>query len=174
IGLSSMRMLSPSNACKAFGDKADGFVDGEGVGCIVLKPLKKAVEDHDHIYGVIKGSALNAGGKTNGFTVPNPKAQGEVIADAMERAGIDPRAISYLEAHGTGTSLGDPIEIAGLTKAFRRYTDKKGYCAIGSVKTNLGHAAAAAGMAGLFKILLSLKHRQIPASLHFHQANQHI
>ncbi|ANU30635.1 polyketide synthase [Bacillus velezensis] len=174
IGLSSMRMLSPSNACKAFGDKADGFVDGEGVGCIVLKPLNKAVEDHDHIYGVIKGSALNAGGKTNGFTVPNPNAQGEVIAEAMERAGIDPRAISYLEAHGTGTSLGDPIEIAGLTKAFRRYTDAKQFCSIGSVKSNIGHLESAAGIAAVTKILLQMKHGYLVPSLHSKQLNPEI
>lgn len=140
----------------------------------MLKPLKKAVEDHDHIYGVIKGSALNAGGKTNGFTVPNPNAQGEVIADAMERAGIDPRAISYLEAHGTGTSLGDPIEVAGLTKAFRRYTDAKQFCSIGSVKSNIGHLESAAGIAAVTKILLQMKHGYLVPSLHSKQLNPEI
>ena len=113
------------------GEGADGFVDGEGVGAIVLKPLNRAIEDGDSIYGVIKGSALNAGGKTNGYTVPNPIAQSEAIADALRRSGVHPRTISYLEAHGTGTALGDPIEFAGLKRAFSVYTKDTGFCALG-------------------------------------------
>src|SRR5262249_11555656 len=118
LGLSALSMLSPTDQCKAFGAQADGFVDGEGVGALVLKPLARAVEDNDHIYGGIKGSMVNAGGKTNGYTVPNPRAQARLIAEAYHRAGVDPRTVSYVEAHGTGTALGDPIEIAGLTRAF--------------------------------------------------------
>ena len=132
--LTAMTMVSASDQNKAFGDQADGFVDGEGVGAIVLKPLQKATADGDHIYGIIKGSMLNAGGKTNGYTVPNPKAQSRLIADALKRAGVHAGTISYLEAHGTGTVLGDPIEIAGLTQAFERDSKARQFCAIGSVK----------------------------------------
>ncbi|PEM80838.1 hypothetical protein CN558_29895, partial [Bacillus wiedmannii] len=131
--LASVNMLSKSEKCKPFGDEADGFVDGEGVGAILLKRLDKAIEDGDHIYGVIKGSSMNAGGKTSGFTVPNPNAQAELIKETLVKAKINPRTISYVEAHGTGTSLGDPIEIAGLTKAFQNHTEDKQYCAVGSV-----------------------------------------
>ncbi|OMG70997.1 SDR family NAD(P)-dependent oxidoreductase, partial [Burkholderia ubonensis] len=115
--LSTMNMLSAGDRCRSFGAEADGFVDGEGVGAVVLKPLDQAIEDGDRIYGVVTASALNHGGRTNGYTVPNPQAQAEVIARALRDAGIDARTLSYLEAHGTGTSLGDPIEIAGLSKA---------------------------------------------------------
>ncbi|MGG3111556.1 beta-ketoacyl synthase N-terminal-like domain-containing protein [Bacillus velezensis] len=167
-------MLSPTGRCHTFDQSADGFVPGEGVGAVVLKRLSDAVSDGDHVYGVIKGSAMNQDGATNGITAPSALSQERLERHVYDTFHIDPETIQMVEAHGTGTALGDPIEFGALTRAFRRYTDKKGYCAIGSVKTNLGHAAAAAGMAGLFKILLSLKHRQIPASLHFHQANQHI
>ncbi|PEM80750.1 non-ribosomal peptide synthetase, partial [Bacillus wiedmannii] len=131
--LSRMTMLSKGEKCKPFGDEADGFVDGEGVGAILLKRLDKAIEDGDHIYGVIKGSSMNAGGKTSGFTVPNPNAQADLIRQVFRKAKINPRTISYVEAHGTGTFLGDPIEIAGLTKAFQNHTEDKQYCAVGSV-----------------------------------------
>ena len=170
-GLSVMTMLSPTDQCKAFGDQADGFVAGEGVGVLLLKPLVRAVEDHDHIYGVIKGSMVNAGGKTNGYTVPNPRAQAHVIAEAFRRAGVDPQTVSYVEAHGTGTALGDPIEIAGLTQAFSQAagTARSGgtqFCHIGSVKSNIGHLESAAGIAGVTKVLLQLQHRQLVPSLH--------
>lgn len=174
IRLSAMTMLSPGDTCKAFGDKADGFVDGEGVGAIVLKPLEKAVADGDHIYGIIKGSSVNAGGKTNGYTVPNPNAQNRLIADVLKRSGINPRTISYIEAHGTGTALGDPIEIAGLTKAFGAYTKDRQFCAIGSVKSNIGHCESASGIAGLTKVLLQMKHRQLVPSLHARKLNPDI
>ena len=174
LRLAEMEMLSQGNMNKAFGEGADGFVDGEGVGAILLKPLDKAVEDGDHIYGVIKGSMLNAGGKTNGYTVPNPQAQSRLIADALENAGIDARSISYIEAHGTGTSLGDPIEIEGLTRAFRKTTTEKQFCAIGSVKSNIGHCEGAAGIAGVTKILLQLKHKQLVPSLHIEKSNPQI
>ena len=173
--LSDMTMISHSPYCRAFGANADGFVDGEGVGAVLLKPLAQAIADDDRIYGVIKASAVNAGGKSNGFTVPNLTAQAQLIADAISRAKIHPRAVSYLEAHGTGTALGDPIEISALTKAFQQSaadsTVETGYCAIGSVKSNIGHSESAAGMAGLTKVLLQLQHQQIVPSLHSAQLN---
>jgi acyl transferase domain-containing protein/acyl carrier protein/aryl carrier-like protein len=174
VSLSAMTMLSSGNQCKSFGDQADGFVDGEGVGAIVLKPLHQATIDGDHIYGVIKGSMVNAGGKTHGYTVPNPVAQRELIQRALKKANIDPRTISYVEAHGTGTSLGDPIEIAGLTQAFSTQGVDKQYCAIGSVKSNIGHLESAAGMAGLTKVLLQMQHRTLVPSLHSEVLNPHI
>ncbi|WP_341849651.1 type I polyketide synthase [Thermoflavimicrobium dichotomicum] len=172
--LTAATMLSESNQCRAFGDQADGFIDGEGVGAIVLKPLQKAIADGDHIYGVIKGSMINAGGKTNGYTVPNPHAQSQLIAEAFQRAGVHPRTVTYIEAHGTGTALGDPIEVAGLTRAFEQQTNDKQFCAIGSVKSNIGHCESAAGIAGVTKVLLQLKHRQLVPSLHAKKPNPHI
>ena len=166
LQLTDMTVLSSGKQCKAFGAQADGFVDAEGVGAVVLKPLKQAELDGDHIYAVIKGSAINAGGRTNGYTVPNPKAQAKVVARALERANVKAEQLSYIEAHGTGTALGDPIEIAGLTRAFKGTDDKKQYCSIGSVKSNIGHCESAAGIAGLTKVLLQLKYEQLAPSLH--------
>src|SRR5882757_1873539 len=140
----------------------------------MLKPLSQAVADGDHIYGVIKGSAINHGGKTNGYTVPNPNAQSQAIAQALKESGVHARTISYVEAHGTGTSLGDPIEIAGLAKVFEEQTQQTQYCAIGSVKSNIGHCESAAGIAGLTKVLLQLKHRQLVPSLHSEALNPNI
>ncbi|AQW31032.1 SDR family NAD(P)-dependent oxidoreductase [Ralstonia syzygii subsp. celebesensis] len=176
VGLSEMKMLSPGRQCKAFGIDADGFVDGEGVGALLLKPLAQAEADGDRIYGVIKGSMINAGGKTNGYTVPNPLAQSRLVADALTRAGVDARAVSYVEAHGTGTSLGDPIEIAGLARAFSTGTGMpaRQSCAIGSIKSNIGHCESAAGIAGVTKVLLQLKHRQLVPSLHAGEPNPEI
>ncbi|KAA6474297.1 SDR family NAD(P)-dependent oxidoreductase [Bacillus swezeyi] len=172
--LSVMNMLSASDKCKSFGDHADGFVDGEGVGAVILKPLQKAIEDGDHIYGVIKASSINSGGKTNGYTVPNPNAQARLIKEAIQRADIPARTISYLEAHGTGTALGDPIEIAGLTKAFEEDTQERQFCSIGSSKSNIGHCESAAGIAGLTKILFQFKSGQIAPSLHSERLNPNI
>lgn len=172
--LSAMNMISSGDSCRAFGAQADGFVDGEGVGAAVLKPLEQAIADGDQIYGVVKASAINHGGKTNGYTVPNPHGQAAVIARALREAGIDPRTISYLEAHGTGTSLGDPIEIAGLGKAFGESTQDRQFCAIGSVKSNIGHCESAAGIAGITKVLMQLKHGQLAPSLHAEALNPHI
>ncbi|HEX6427624.1 MAG TPA: type I polyketide synthase, partial [Niastella sp.] len=166
------KYASSKGLCESFGAGGDGYVPGEGVGVVVLKPLAAAIADKDHIYGVIKGTAVNHGGKTNGFSVPDPGAQANVINKAITMAGVDVATISYLEAHGTGTSLGDPIEIAGLHKAFN--TGKKQYCAIGSVKSNIGHCESAAGMAGLSKILLQIKHRQLVPSLHSTTLNPNI
>ena len=176
MGLSEMQMLSPGPHCKAFGADADGFVAGEGVGALLLKPLAQAEADGDRIYGVIKGSMINAGGKTNGYTVPNPLAQSRLVVDSLARAGVDARAVSYVEAHGTGTALGDPIEIAGLARAFSSSGATPGtqYCAIGSIKSNIGHCESAAGIAGITKVLLQLQHRQLVPSLHADTANPHI
>ncbi|HEX6427154.1 MAG TPA: SDR family NAD(P)-dependent oxidoreductase, partial [Niastella sp.] len=174
IFLSQGRFASSKGRCESFGIGGDGYVPGEGVGAVLLKPLHKAIADGDHIYGVIKSTAINHGGKTNGYTVPNPKAQAGAIAHAFKGAGINPRAISYIEAHGTGTSLGDPIEIAGLSKAMEEHTPDRQFCAIGSVKSNIGHCESAAGIAGVTKILLQLKHQQIVPSLHSAILNEHI
>lgn len=171
--LSHHQFLSSDGHCHSFGEGGDGYVPGEGVGAILLKPLYKAIEDSDHIYGVIKSSAINHGGKTNGYTVPNPQAQRAVIEQAYRNADVDPSLISYIEAHGTGTGLGDPIEIAGLNAVF---SDKKlrSSCAMGSVKSNIGHCESAAGIAAVTKVLLQLQHKQIVPSLHSETLNQNI
>jgi polyketide synthase PksL len=172
--LTEMTMLSKGNKVKAFGEQADGVVDAEGVGAVVLKPLAQAELDGDHIYAVIKGSAINAGGRTNGYTVPNPKAQSRLVSQALERANVPAENLSYVEAHGTGTALGDPIEVAGLTRAFKETSDKKQFCAIGSLKSNIGHCESAAGIAGLTKVLLQLKYQQLVPSLHSEISNPEI
>ncbi len=172
--LSQNKFVSSKGRCESFGQGGDGYVPGEGVGAVLLKPLSKAVADGDHIYGIIKATAINHGGKTNGYTVPNPNAQASVIDAALKEAGLNPRLISYVEAHGTGTSLGDPIEITGLTKAFQEYTKDKQYCAIGSAKSNIGHCESAAGIAALTKVLLQIKHCQLVPSLHSKTINTNI
>ncbi|SFJ89257.1 type I polyketide synthase [Thermoflavimicrobium dichotomicum] len=172
--LAQGNFLSSKGRCESFGEGGDGYVPGEGVGAILLKPLEKAIADGDQIYGIIKGTALNHGGKTNGFFVPNPNAQASVILQAFKKAGIDPRAISYIEAHGTGTALGDPIEITSLKKAFQEFTNEKQFCAIGSVKSNIGHCESAAGIAAVTKVLLQMKHRQLVPSLHSDKLNPNI
>ena len=174
LALGQGKFLSSKGRCESFGQAGDGYVPGEGVGAVLLKPLSRAVADHDQIYGVIKASAINHGGKTNGYAVPNPNAQATVIRRAIDRAGIDPGAIGYLEAHGTGTSLGDPIELAGLSKAFGRYRKNGQFCAIGSVKSNIGHCESAAGIAGVTKVLLQIKHGQLVPSLHSKVLNPNI
>ncbi|MHA6907973.1 SDR family NAD(P)-dependent oxidoreductase [Ralstonia pseudosolanacearum] len=175
LGLCEMMMLSPGERCCAFGHDADGFVDGEGVGAVVLKPLNRAIADGDRIYGVIRGSAINAGGKTNGYTVPSAGAQQRVLEKALSRSAIGAGRISYIEAHGTGTALGDPVEISGLGRVFADRDGAAGTgCAIGSVKSNIGHCESAAGIAGLSKVLLQLKHRQLAPSLHAGRPNPKI
>jgi|GEM_PF-2048095 acyl transferase domain-containing protein/NADPH:quinone reductase-like Zn-dependent oxidoreductase/thioesterase domain-containing protein/SAM-dependent methyltransferase len=164
-------MLSRSGRCRTFDAAADGFVPGEGVGVVVLKPYAKALAEGDHIEAVILASAVNQDGKTNGITAPSADSQAAVETEAYRQAGIDPSALGYIEAHGTGTPLGDPIEVEGLTRAFRRWTDRRGFCALGSVKTNIGHAAHAAGIAGLIKAVLSLRSGQLFPSLHFRTEN---
>ncbi|MBX9257862.1 SDR family NAD(P)-dependent oxidoreductase [Desmonostoc muscorum CCALA 125] len=167
--------LSPDGHCYAFDAKAQGITIGNGVGVIVLKRLSEAIADGDCIHAVIKGAAINNDGSAKvGFTAPSVDGQAEAIAEAMMLASVEPDTISYIEAHGTGTPIGDPIEIAALTQVFRAGTDKKGFCAIGSVKTNIGHLDATAGVAGLIKTVLALQHKQIPPSLNFHQPNPQI
>jgi polyketide synthase PksN len=170
--LSDMKFLSTDGRCRAFGEGGDGYVPGEGVGAVVLKSLSKAQRDGDHIYGIIRGTAINHGGKASGFTVPNPNRQADLIRDALEISGVDPRHISYVEAHGTGTSLGDPIEMTGLTKAFDQNDGQ--YCAIGSVKSNIGHLEATAGVAALTKVLLQMRHRTLVPSIHSDTLNPYI
>ena len=170
-------IFSPDGHCRAFDAQAQGTVFGNGVGIVVLKLLDQAIEDGDKIYAVIKGSAINNDGALKvGYTAPSIEGQVEVIADALAKAEIDSSTVDYVEAHGTGTALGDPIEIAALTQAFRETNDQKekGVCAIGSVKTNIGHLGEAAGISGLIKTVLALKHKQIPPTLHFQQANPNI
>lgn len=164
---------SADGHCRAFAAEATGTVDGEGVGAVVLKLLEDAVADRDYIYAVIKGSACNNDGyRKVSFTAPGVKGQVEVIKTALQMAEVEPESIGYIEAHGTGTILGDPIEVEALKEAFN--TEKKGYCALGSVKSNVGHLAAAAGVAGLIKTVLVLKNRLIPPSLHFQTPNPKI
>ncbi|WP_241461468.1 enoyl-CoA hydratase-related protein, partial [Aquimarina macrocephali] len=173
--LSSGQFISSAGHCQSFGEGGDGYIPGEGVGVVVLKRLSEAKRDGNHIYGVIKGSSLNHGGKTNGYSVPNPKAQASAITQALKVSNTDPGHISYIEAHGTGTKLGDPIEIAALSKAFEKDTQNdKGYCLLGSAKSNIGHCESAAGIAGLTKILLQMEHGQIVPSLHSKRLNPHI
>lgn len=167
-------MLSKEGRCKAFDNSADGFVPSEGVGVVVLKPLKKAIEDNDNIYGVIKGSAVNQDGKTNGITAPSRVSQIRLETDVYERFGIDPEKISYIETHGTGTKLGDPIEVSALISSFQKFTDKTSFCALGSVKSNIGHSLAAAGVASLIKVLLMMKYKKLVPTIHFNQLNEHI
>jgi len=159
---------------RAFDEDSDGASWGEGIITFILKPLNKAIKDNDNIYAVIKGAAINQDGNSIGITAPNVAAQEDVIVRAWSDANIDPSTISYIEAHGTGTKLGDPIEIEGIGKAFARYTDKKQFCAIGSVKTNIGHLDSAAGAAGLLKVVLALNHKKLPPSLHFNKPNSKI
>ncbi|MFD7899423.1 SDR family NAD(P)-dependent oxidoreductase [Streptomyces sp. NPDC059743] len=170
----SLRALSPSGVSRAFDASADGFVPGEGVVTVVIKPLVDAVRDGDRIRGVIRGSAVNHGGRTSGLTVPSGAAQQEVIAAALKDAGIGPDSIGMVEAHGTGTSLGDPIEVDGLSRAWREETDRRQFCAIGSLKSNIGHLEPAAGLAGLVKVLLAMEHGEIPPTLHVTRPNDHI
>ncbi|BAY65327.1 beta-ketoacyl synthase [Calothrix brevissima NIES-22] len=167
--------LSPDAHCRAFDAQAQGTTIGNGVGIVLLKRLSEALADGDRIYAVIKGCAINNDGSLKvGYTAPSVNGQAQVIAEAMMLAAVEPETINYIEAHGTGTTLGDPIEIAALSQVFRSSTQKKGFCAIGSVKTNIGHLDAAAGVAGLIKTVLSLKHKQIPPSLNFNQPNPQI
>jgi phthiocerol/phenolphthiocerol synthesis type-I polyketide synthase E len=168
-------IFSPDGHCRAFDARAQGTVDGSGLGLVVLKLLEDAIEDGDYIHAVIKGSAVNNDGSSKaGFTAPSITGQASVIREALAVARVEASSISFVEAHGTGTSLGDPIEIAALAEAFRAGSNTKGACAIGSVKTNMGHLDAAAGIAGLIKTVLSLKHKQLPPTLHYERPNPEI
>jgi acyl transferase domain-containing protein len=166
---------SPDGHCRAFDANAAGTVFGPGVGVVVLKRMSEALKDGDHIYAIIKSCAVNNDGALKiGYTAPSVEGQAEVVVMAHTLSDITADTISYIETHGTGTKLGDPIEIAALTKAFNVTTDGKKFCAIGSVKTNIGHVDAAAGVAGLIKVALMLHYKQIPPSLHFNKPNPDI
>ncbi|MCA1568555.1 MAG: SDR family NAD(P)-dependent oxidoreductase [Acidobacteria bacterium] len=168
-------ILSPDGHCRAFDAQAGGTIFGSGVGLVVLKRLEEAIADRDNIRAVIRGSAVNNDGSAKaGFTAPSVLSQAELISEALVMANVNASSISYVEAHGTGTNLGDPIEIAALTRAYRGWTKERGFCAVGSVKTNVGHLDTAAGVTGLIKTVLALEHRLIPPSLNFHTPNPEI
>jgi acyl transferase domain-containing protein/acyl carrier protein len=163
---------SPDGHCRAFDAEAKGTLDGEGVGIVVLKHLDRALADGDQVRAVIRGSSINNDGSAKvGYTAPSEVGQAQVIAESLALAGVEPDAISYIETHGTGTALGDPIEFAALNEVFRARTSKKNFCAIGSVKTNIGHLGAAAGIAGLIKTVLAFEKELIPPSLHYTSPN---
>ena len=174
ISFSRARMLAPDGRCKTFDAAADGYVRAEGCGVVVVKRLADAIRDGDRIRAVIRGSAVNQDGASGGLTVPNGIAQQRVIAEALKRAGVAPGDVDYLEAHGTGTSLGDPIEVQAAGAVFGAGRDASRPLLIGSVKTNIGHLEAAAGMAGLIKVILSLEHEVLPKHLHFRRPSPHI
>lgn len=184
LALSQGNFVSSDGYCRSFGEGGDGYVPGEGVGAILLKNLDKALAQGDNIYAVVKSSSINHGGKTNGYTVPNPIAQADLIRDALSKANIAPNSIRYIEAHGTGTSLGDPIEIAGLSRAFgvsngpgeksaKGSTENISW-PIGSVKSNIGHLESAAGIAAVTKAILQIKHQQLVPSIHADVLNPNI
>lgn len=166
---------SPDGHCRAFDARARGMVGGNGAGVVVLKRLSNALTDRDHIYAVIRGWAINNDGAAKpSYTAPSSKGQAEVIAAAQAFARVSPESITFVETHGTGTAIGDPIEISALTEAFRSGTMKRSYCAVGSVKTNIGHLDPAAGIASLIKTALALRHREIPPTIHFSTPNPEI
>jgi acyl transferase domain-containing protein len=168
-------MVSPDGHCRAFDARAAGTVFGSGVGLVLLKPLADAIRDGDHVWAVVKGSAMNNDGHRKlSYMAPSGEGQAAVTAEAIGVSGVDADTITYLETHGTGTILGDPIEVEGLTQAFRAQTARKGFCAIGSVKTNVGHLQIASGIVSFIKTVLALHHRELPPSLHFENANPRI
>ena len=168
-------VFTPDGHCRPFDADARGTIFGSGVGVVVLKRLEDAVEDGDTIHAIIKGSAINNDGASKvDYTAPSVESQSEAISEALAVAGVDADTITYVEAHGTGTPIGDPIEVAALTRAFQGYTERTGYCAIGSVKSNVGHLDVAAGMAGLIKTILSIKHGLIPPTVHYTRPNPEI
>ena len=174
INFSRARMLAPDGRCKTFDAAADGYVRGEGCGVVVLKRLPDAVRDGDPIRAVVRGTAVNQDGASGGLTVPSGAAQQRVIAEALRRAGVAPGDVDYLEAHGTGTSLGDPIEVQAAGAVFGQGRDPNRPLLIGSVKTNIGHLEAASGIAGLIKVALALEHEVLPKHLHFQRPSPYI
>ena len=174
ITFSNAQMLAPDGRCKTFDAAADGYVRGEGCGVIVVKRLEDAIADGDRIRAVIRGSAINQDGASGGLTVPNGVAQQRVIADALKRAELEPSDVGYLEAHGTGTSLGDPIEAQAAGAAYGAGREPGRPLLMGSAKTNIGHLEAAAGIAGVIKVILSLEHEALPKHLHFENPSPHI
>ncbi|WP_424102387.1 beta-ketoacyl synthase N-terminal-like domain-containing protein [Moorena producens] len=174
IVFSKAKMLSPDGRCKTFDASANGYVRGEGCGIIVLKRLSDAVANQDNILAVIRGSAINQDGASGGLTVPNGPSQVAVIRQALENGGVDPASVSYIEAHGTGTSLGDPIEVGAIGTVFGKTHSQENPLSVGTVKTNIGHLEVAAGIAGLMKVVLQLQQQKIAPSLHFNQPNPYI
>ncbi len=174
IGFCKATMLSPNGRCSAFDAQADGFVRGEGAGVVVLKPLSKAIADGDTIYATILATATNQDGRTNGIALPNRLAQEDLLREVYKKAGVSPEQVQYVEAHGTGTPAGDPIECYAIGNVLGADRPPGNYLRIGSVKTNIGHLEGASGIAGFIKATLSLKHRQLPANLHFQQPNPKI
>jgi acyl transferase domain-containing protein len=174
IGFSKLQAMAPDGRCKAFDARANGYVRGEGAGVVVLKSLTSAVADGDRIYAVIRGGAMNQDGRTNGLTAPNGLSQEALLREALSNAAVQPCEIHYVEAHGTGTALGDPIELNALGTVLASGRARASRCAVGSAKTNFGHLEAAAGVAGLIKLALSLDRRQLPPSLHFEKPNPYI
>nr|CAM74077.1 Beta-ketoacyl synthase [Magnetospirillum gryphiswaldense MSR-1] len=172
INFAKAGMLSPDGRCKTFSAQANGYVRGEGVGAVVLKYLSEAEKDGDPILAVVRASAVNHGGRANSLTAPNTAAQADLLRDAHTRAGIDPASIGYIEAHGTGTALGDPVEINALKSAFAGV--QGAHIGIGSVKTNIGHLELAAGMASIIKVLQQMRHRRLAPSLHCAETNPYI
>jgi len=173
--VSEFELLASDGRCKAFDNRADGFLRGEGGAVVLLKRLQDAIRDGDQIVAVIKAASANNDGHSKlGLSAPSPRAQEEVIGDAWRASQLDPSTLGYWEAHGTGTALGDPIEIDGASQALRRWTQQRAYCAIGSVKSNLGHLEAAAGVVGLIKAILAVSRQEIPPTLHVSQPNRQI
>jgi acyl transferase domain-containing protein len=167
-------MMAADGRCKTFDASGDGFVRGEGCGVVVLKRLTDAVTDGDNILGVIRGTAVNQDGRSSGLTVPNGSSQQDVIRKALANAGVDPSEVGYVETHGTGTSLGDPIEVHALNAVYGEGRSKRNPLALGSIKTNIGHLETAAGVAGLLKAVLILQYGAIPPHLHLKNLNPHI
>ena len=174
ISLSQAQMLSADGKCKTFDSKADGYVRSEGCGIIILKRLSDALKDGNNILGVIKGSAVNQDGSSGGFTVPSGDSQTRLMEKALRNAGVSANSIDYIETHGTGTSLGDPIEVGAISDVYSKGRDNTNQLLLGAVKSNIGHAETAAGIAGLIKILLSFQHNSIPANLHYKELNPKI
>ncbi|MFJ2773107.1 beta-ketoacyl synthase N-terminal-like domain-containing protein [Streptomyces sp. NPDC087300] len=173
VTMEALGTVSPGRACRPFDADADGMLVGEGVGVLVLKRLSDAVRDNDRILGVIRGSGTNQDGRTSGITSPSSAAQSGLLRDVYRRSGVDMGRLRYIEAHGTGTSLGDPIEVHGLAEAFADFTERKQFCAIGSVKANIGHTMGAAGVLGAIKVLLCMRHGTLPPAANFRTENKH-
>ena len=172
MGFSQLSLLSPDGKCKAFDKNANGVVPGEGGGFVLLKSANKALQNGDTIYGVIKGYAVNNNGRSNGLMAPNPKSQEQLLLKAYGDSGVNPSDLWYVETNGTGTLYGDSLEIKALTNVFSKYTDKKSFCAIGALKTNIGHLEPASGIAGIFKALMSFKYGLLTPNLNFNEPNQ--
>lgn len=174
LTLCQKQMLSEEGRCSTFSEDADGFVPGEGAGAIILKPLKDARQDRDQILAVIKAYTVNHGGKTSGYHVPSKTAQIQLIKNTMQKSGVKPEWITHVEAHGTGTVLGDPVEIDAINEAFCEMTEKKAFCAVSSVKSNIGHLESASGIAAVTKVILELKNRSLVPGIHINQVNSNI